>query len=125
MLAESERALCSAGRADGMRVTEARSFTDRRSAGRGTGLGATAFFLAADLRMAGFFALAALRLAGFFPLPDPVFDLPLAMLASRCPFPVCPADAAHFHIKDGVFSSLSGGGPTARQHPGEEGQRRF
>src|SRR5262245_54811654 len=126
MLAESERALCSAGRADGMRVTEARSFTDRRSAGRGTGLGATAFFLAADLlavdlRMAGFFALAALRLAGFFPLPDPVFDLPLAMLASRCPFPVCPVDAAHFHTKDGVFSSLSGGGPTARQDPGEGG----
>jgi hypothetical protein len=34
------------------------------------------------LRMGGFFALVP---AGFFPLPDPFLDLPLAMLASRCP----------------------------------------
>jgi hypothetical protein len=44
-----------------------------------------AFLFAAGLRTAGFFALAALGLAGFFPLPDPFLDLPLAMLASRCP----------------------------------------
>ena len=97
-----------------MRVTEARFFTDRRSAGRGMGLGAAAFFLAAGLRTAGFFALAALRV-GFFPLPDPVFDLPLAMLASRF-----PADAAHFHTKRRVFSSFSlahGGGRTATIGP--------
>ena len=95
-----------------MRVTEARLFTDRRSDGRGMGLGAAAFFLAAGLRAAGFFALAALRV-GFFPLPDPVFDL--AMLASRF-----PADAAHFHTKRRVFSSFSlahGGGRTATIGP--------
>src|ERR1700754_3127672 len=101
MLAESCGALCGAGRADGMRATEGRLFTDRRSAGRGTGLGATAFFLAAGFRAGGFFALAALRV-GFFRLPDPVFDLPLAMLASHC-----LTDAAHFHTKGRVFSSFS------------------
>ena len=101
MLAESCGALCGAGRADGMRTTDARFLTGRRRVGRATGLGATAFFLAAGLRAAGFFALAALRV-GFFPLPDPVFDLPLAMLASRF-----PADAAHFHTKRRVFSSFS------------------
>ena len=91
MLADSDGALCGAGRADGMRVTEGRFLTGRRRVGRATGLGATAFFLAAGLRGAGFFALAALAV-GFFPLPDPVFDLPLAMLASYC-----LTDAAHFH----------------------------
>jgi hypothetical protein len=53
------------------------------------------------LRAAGFFALAALRV-GFLALPDPVFDLPLAMLASRF-----PADAAHFHTNGRVSSSFS------------------
>jgi|SRR4029450_6772801 hypothetical protein len=101
MLAVSDGALCGAGRADGMRTTDARFLTGRRSVGRTTGFGATAFFLATGLRVAGFFALAALRV-GFFPLPDPVFDLPLAMIASRF-----PADAAHFHTKGRVFSSFS------------------
>src|SRR6266508_1134948 len=100
MLAESDGALCGAGRADGMRVTEGRFLTGRRSVGRATGLGATAFFLAAGLCAAGFFTLAYLAV-GFFPLPDPVFDLLLAMLASRF-----PADA-HFHTKGRVFSSFS------------------
>src|ERR1044072_9443364 len=84
-----------------MRVTEARLFTDRRSDGRGMGLGAAAFFLAAGLCTAGFFGLDGLRL-GFLSLSDSVFDLPLAMLASRF-----PADAAHFHTKRRVFSSFS------------------
>src|SRR5260221_8468954 len=104
MLVVSAGALWGAGRADGMRVTEGRFLTSRRKAGRATGLGglaATAFFLAMALRTAGFFALAALRLTGFLPLPDPVFDLPLAMLASRC-----PTAARHFHMKNRVYSSL-------------------
>jgi hypothetical protein len=101
MLARSDGALWSAGRGEGVRVTDGRFFTGRRKVGRATGLGGAIFFLAAGLRVAGFFALAALR-AGFFPLPDPVFDLPLAMLASRF-----PADAAHFHTKRRVFSSFS------------------
>src|SRR5215212_2530414 len=101
ILAVSCGALCGAGRADGMRVTDARPLTGRRRVGRATGLGATAFFFAAGLRAAVFFALAAFRV-GFFPLPDPVFDFPLAMLASYC-----LTDAAHFHTKGRVFSSFS------------------
>src|SRR5689334_7030836 len=81
MLAESAGALCSAGRAPGMRGTDARFFTERCAAGRTTGLGATAFltlaFAFAALR-AGFFALAAFFLA---PLPPAFLPFALAMPA--------------------------------------------
>src|SRR6478609_8725714 len=87
MLAVSDGALwAGAGRADGMRATEARPLTGRRRTGRAIGLGATAFLRAAGLRA---FALAAAFLRAGLPplradLPD-AFDLPLAMLASCYP----------------------------------------
>src|SRR5262245_17952690 len=102
MLAVSAGPLCRAGRGDGTRATNDRFFTGRRGAGRATGLGAGAFFLAAGLRADGCLGFGALRLPGFFPLPAPVLDLPLAMLASRC-----LTDAAHFHTTGGVTSSPS------------------
>src|SRR5262245_9981512 len=86
MLAESAGALwelaCRAGRGAGVRATEGRFFTGRRSGGGATGFGGSAFFLATILRLAGFLALAilrpALRTCGRLPFP-PFPDLPLAM----------------------------------------------
>src|SRR4051812_13291483 len=103
---------CEAGRAEGMRATEARSFTGRRNTGRATGLGAATFLLAAGFGAApepallpdiglrtGFFALAAAFLrGGFLPLPG-AFDLPLAMLAT------CYPPIAH---RQGTFTQRTG-----------------
>src|SRR5438132_7385232 len=55
-----------------MRATAGRLFTGRRNAGGATFLATTVFFFAAAF-------LAALRLVGRLPLPDPFFDLALAM----------------------------------------------
>src|SRR5689334_3360671 len=74
MLGLREGALWGAGRAPGMRATDARFFTGRRSAGTTRGLVAAfltfALAFTADLA-AGFLALAAffLPLPGFLPLP--------------------------------------------------------
>ena len=85
MFCERSAALCGAGRAEGMRATEGRFLTDRRSAGRMTGLGTTGFFAFAALRATGFLVFGTLRLAGVLPLPDPFLDLPLAMLSFPLP----------------------------------------
>ena len=64
--------VCGAGRADGMRATEGRFLTGRRSAGRTTGLGTTGFFALAALRAGRLLRLGGLALcAGVLPLPDP------------------------------------------------------
>src|SRR5690349_11222494 len=97
MLWAATAVLCETGRGAGMRVTEGRLFTGRRSAGRASGLGAATFrgaatFFDAGLatRRAGFLTFATLRLAGRFVLPLPFPDLRLAMIASRLP-PSMPA----------------------------------
>src|SRR6478672_10438115 len=72
MLGLRDGALCGAGRALGMRATDARLFTGRRSVGTTSGLGAAFFALAFVALRTGFFALAAFFLAplpGFLPLP--------------------------------------------------------
>src|SRR5690348_15599730 len=89
MLAPSEDALweCGAGRGAGMRATDGRFFTGRRSAGRATGFGGAGLrgaFLGGTfaVRRIGLFAFAALRATGRFALPlPPPFPLPLAMRA--------------------------------------------
>src|SRR5438045_6914709 len=83
MLVDRAGVLCGAGRGLGMRATDGRFFTGRRTVGRAIGLGATGFFalaLAGDLRTAGFLAAALPRLR----VPDPFFDVFLAMTPSCC-----------------------------------------
>src|SRR5450631_1942495 len=88
MFCDSSAALCGAGRAEGMRVTEGRFLTGRRSAGRMTGLGTIGFLALAVFLATGFLVFVALRLAGgVLPLPDPFLDLPLAMLTFPLPRP--------------------------------------
>src|SRR5580693_4121125 len=91
MFCDSRAALCGAGRAEGMRATEGRFLTGRRSAGRMTGLGTIGFLAFADFLATGFFVFGALRLVGVLPLPDPFLDLPLAMLSFPLPAQLaCP-----------------------------------
>src|SRR6266849_395721 len=87
MFCDSSAALCGAGRAEGMRVTEGRFLTGRRSAGRMTGLGTIGFLAFAVFLATGFLAFGTLRLAGVLPLPDPFLDLPLARLSFPFPRP--------------------------------------
>ena len=67
-----------------MRETEARLFTDRRAAGRGTGLATATFFLAVTFFVAGFLVRFALVFAfvGGLGLRDPFFDLAIYFLVS-------------------------------------------
>src|SRR5690349_18544197 len=89
MLADRSAALCGAGRAPGMRATEARLLTERRSAGRTMGAGRLAsagFFLAAAFFFAAFGA--PFRLTGRLALPAAFFDPPLPLAMTRFPLVV-------------------------------------
>src|SRR5262249_43370094 len=90
MLCDTSATLCGAGRGDGVRTTEGRDFTGRRSDGGATGLTriafflGVAFFLATGLRAGAFLPFAALREEGVLPLP-PFLDLPFAMRSFPLP----------------------------------------
>src|SRR3954453_22037752 len=111
MFCDRPDALCGAGRGEGMRTTDGRDFTGRRSTGGVTGLTSTtfflpigfflptSFFLVAALPADPFLLLAAFGVTGGLPWP-PFFDLPFAMRSFRC------RSRRHFHTNDRVHSSL-------------------
>src|SRR6476646_2670697 len=110
MLCDSSGALCGAGRAPGMRETEARFLTDRRSAGRTTGVGrlrSAGFFLVAVFFLATLSAL--FRLAGRLPLTIAFFDLPLPLAMIRFPLAVRCGGTVYLSERDGRVVSTDRG----------------
>src|SRR5579883_326516 len=112
MLGLRAGALWGAGRALGMRATEARFFTRRRTAGTTRGFGAA--FLTFALAFTADFALGFRALAAFFLAPLPGFlPLPLAMpsslrfeVVSFLPDHAAAGATASIHSVMQVFSRL-------------------